>query len=203
MKLKKGIKRFLILIILIGIGVGGYFYFLPNKTKKKAVVVDSISGYGYKLQDNKNSYYKKQFAKLKEVLDSDEVDYEKYAKILTKLFVADFYSLDDKIAKTDVGGVEFVYKDAKSVFLEKSEDTLYKYVENNLYGEREQKLPSVKSVTIKEVEQVPFTYLEEEDSEAYSVEATWKYSKNGKGYQTSGTFVFVHDGKKLSLVEIS
>ena len=46
------------------------------------------------------------------------------------MFVYDFFSLEDKAAKTDVGGVEFVHPSAIANFLLNAEDTYYKYVES-------------------------------------------------------------------------
>ncbi len=204
MKLKKGIRRFLTLLFIILVGVGIYFYLTYGETKKpKVKVVSSIPGYGYKLSNNKSKEYKKLFAKLKKILDEDPVDEKKYVKTISKMFIVDFYSLSDKVAKTDVGGVDFVHKDEKTDFLEKAQDTMYKYLENNLYGGRNQKLPSVKKVTIEKVSQDKFEYGETSDEEAYIVDCSWEYKEGSpSGYQDEAKLTFVHEGKKLSLVEL-
>ena len=108
------------------------------------------------------------------------------------------------MAKTDVGGSDFVYSKASVDFLEKAQDTIYKYVESNLYGDRTQKLPTVEKATINNVEKAPFTYQEEVDENAYKVEKEWTYTdtSTSNGYQTEATLIFIHDGKKLSLVEL-
>ena len=43
------------------------------------------------------------------------------------------------------------------------------------------------------------------DEDAYKVNANWTYkdSLSSTGYQDEATFIYVHDGKKLVLVEIS
>lgn len=206
MKLKKGVKRFvLVFIILVVAGLAiCYLLFYNNKTVKKVKVLTTISEYGYELKDSKSSYYKKLFYQLQKVLKEKEVDEEKYAKILSQMFIADFYSLSDKLAKTDVGGSDFVHTSAMVDFLEKSEDTIYKYVENNLYGGRGQKLPTVKEVNVDSIEKESFTYGDVTDEEAYIVKLSWDYTdtSTSSGYQTDAILTFVHEDKKLSLVEL-
>ena len=137
------------------------------------------------------------------ILNSKKKNEEEYVKSISKLFIIDFYSLEDKLAKTDIGGKDFVHELELEDFLEKAQDTMYKYVENNLYGERKQKLPSVDKVTVEKVGTVPYTYKDKKDDNAYEVSVTWTYKKNtGEGYQTKATMYFVHEDKKLYLVEL-
>ena len=206
-KLKKKVKRRLIIFIvlislsLIGIGI------LSLNSMKPAVgevkVVSKIPGYGYNLKDNKSKLYKKYFNELKKVLTKKKVNEKEYAKVLTKLFVTDFYSLGDHVAKTDIGGVDFVHEDGVKDFTTNAEDTYYKYVESNIYKNRNQELPIISNVKIESVEQTAYTYNDETDEEAYEVKASWEYKSKGvaDGYQDEGTFIFIHDGKKLVLVE--
>lgn len=210
MKLKKGVKRFLILLLLliiVGAGVFCYFKFFNKKSVvKKVKVVDKIDKYGYNLKESKNDAYKEEFKNLKTILNEDEVNYEDYAKSISKLFIIDFYSLDDKLAKTDVGGVEFVYKDEQADFLEKAENTYYKYVESNVYGNREQSLPIVSSVTVESIETTEYEIESSkfDDNEAFKVTVTWTYKESsGEGYQNSATLILVHEDEiKLSIVEL-
>lgn len=132
-----------------------------------------------------------------------EVDEEAYASKLAELFVADFYSLSEKTSKTDIGGVEIVHPDILSNFLENAENTYYKYVESNIYNNRKQKLPTVKNVTVDGVEQESFSYNEQIDEEAYIVTISWEYSdEEFSDYQDEAKLVFVHNDKKLYLVEL-
>ena len=206
MKLKKKVKRFLIiLLIVIVAAVGGFvFYEMTNTSKvtiKKATVLNEIKEYGYTLKSNKSKAYKKEFANLATILNSDSVDEEAYLKSITKLFILDFYTLSDKVANTDVGGVDFIHTDAKTNFLEKAEDTNYKYVENNMYGGRRQSLPTVQDVTVEDIQNVSFTLNKETDTNAYQVTVSWTYTEEND-YQNKATLTFAHEGKKLSLVEM-
>ena len=206
MKLKKKVKRFLIIFLIIVVAaVGGFvFYEMTNTSKvtiKKATVLNEIKEYGYTLKSNKSKAYKKEFANLATILNSDSVDEEAYLKSITKLFILDFYTLSDKVANTDVGGVDFIHTDAKTNFLEKAEDTIYKYVENNMYGGRRQSLPTVQDVTVEDIQNVSFTLNKETDTNAYQVTVSWTYTEEND-YQNKATLTFAHEGKKLSLVEM-
>ena len=89
-------------IILLIVGAGGYYYYFyyNGGTTSKAKVVNTISGYGYKLKSNKSAEYKKEFSNLKEILKEDPVDEKKYAKSLTKLFILDFSPIMMQLIET-------------------------------------------------------------------------------------------------------
>ena len=77
MKLKKGVKRFLIAVVIILVAVSAFLVFknLDSKQDTKEVkVVSKISEYGYTLKDSKTKAYKDMFKDLKEVLQKDKVD---------------------------------------------------------------------------------------------------------------------------------
>ena len=208
MKLKKGVKKKIIIavVILLVVILGIVLLNLPKKTQEKeevVKVVNEVEKYGYELKETKSKRYKKMFEELKEILSEEKVDEEKYVSKLTEMFIYDFYTLDDKSAKTDVGGVDFVYKEAVSNFLVNAQDTYYKYVESDLYNNRNQQLPIVDQVTIDAVTQQPYAYKTMNDDNAYVIKATWTYTKEEfASYQNQAQLVFIHDGVKLSLVEL-
>ena len=207
MKLKKKAKRVIvILLIIILVLLGVLFvndkFFSKNKVKE-IKIVNKIDKYGYNLKDSKTKKYHKMFDELKKILSEDEVNEEEYVKKISEMFIYDFYSLNDKTAKTDIGGVDFVYSGALENFLLKAEDTYYKYVESNIYGNRTQSLPTVKEIEITNVNQEVFAYGDKTDEKAYIVNAEWTYTDdNFSKYQTSAKLVFIHDGDRLSLVEL-
>ena len=206
MKLKKKTKIFLVILFLILVVVLGFLVyknFFSNKEVKETKVIASIDDYGYKLKDNKNATYKKMFDELKEILLEKEVDYEKYASKISEMFIYDFYSLEDKAAKNDIGGIDFVHPDALANFLENAENTYYKYVESNIYGNRTQSLPMVGEVTISKVEPTNYIIGETPVEEAYAVTATWTYTNEAfNDYQKSATIYLVRDKKILYIVEL-
>ena len=206
MKMKKRVKKILIAILLITVVVLGYLsykQFFGEKEVKEVKVVNEIKKYGYKLKDNKPAAYKKMFGELKEIVEADKVDEEAYAKKISEMFVYDFYSLKDKVSKTDIGGVDFVHPDALANFLTNAQDTYYKYVENNIYGNRKQSLPVVTNISIDNVKQEAFEYGDKSDDKAYFVDVSWSYSDSQfSDNQSKATLIFVHDDIKLYLVEL-
>ena len=142
------------------------------------------------------------FYELKEILEADKVDEEAYVKKITEMFIYDFYSLNDKVAKTDVGGTDFVYDKVLENFLLNAEDTYYKYIESNIYKNRKQTLPEVSKIDISNVEKKPFKYNNVTDDNAYYVSVNWEYKGGFEDYQKKADLIFVHDGIKLVLVEL-
>ncbi len=206
MKLKKKYKIILIVLLVIIAGALaflGYKKFFGTPAVKEAKVLNTIKDYDYVLKDNKSKKYQSLFKDLAKILEEKEVDYEKYASKLAEIFIVDFYSLDDKTAKTDVGGVDIVHPTALNNFLENAENTYYKYVESNIYNNRKQSLPEVNTVTIDSVEQTHYTYGDTTDEEAYLVKVNWDYTdEEFSEYQKEASLIFVHVDKKLYLVEL-
>ncbi len=207
MKLKKGIKRFFVLLLVIALIIVSIFAYKKFSTKKEEVkdikIVNQVEKYDYKLKENKSKKYKELFKELKKNLENEPVEEEEYVKKITEMFITDFYTLDDKMTKSDVGGVDFLHKDVVENFLVNAEDTYYKYLESNLYDNRNQNLPEVEEVTINSVTKSPYTIGSNTDENAYKVEVSWTYTKSDfSTYQSSATLIFVHDDIKLVLVEL-
>ncbi len=207
MKLKKKAKTTLIAIVVIlvvaVVGIFTYKTFFSKPVIKEAKVLKEIKNYGYVLKDNKSKKYQALFKDLAKILESDEVDYKAYASKLAEMFVVDFYSLSDKTAKTDVGGVDIVQPDILNNFLENAENTFYKYVESNIYNNRKQNLPEVNTVEVESVEKTTFTYNDTIDENAYEVKVKWDYTDSEfANYQNEATLIFVNQDKKLYLVEL-
>ena len=206
MKLKKKVKILLIILLLILLAIIGFLTYkdlVTDKSPKETKIINEVKDYGYKLKENKPEKYRKMFEALKEILAEEELDEEKYVKKISEMFIYDFYSLDDKAAKTDIGGVDFIHSEILDNFLQNAQNTYYKYVESNIYNNRKQKLPVVEEITINEVEKNEFKYADKTDNEAYYVKVNWTYVDNEfSSYQKEAQLIFVHDGKKLSLVEL-
>ena len=203
MRLKKKVKVILslaIILIMAGLIFLAYESFRPKDTK--TANIENEIEYGYTLKSTRDDGYKKMFRKLQTILNEDEVDEKSYLEQISKMFIMDFYTLDDKLANTDVGGIDFVHTDAKTNFLEKAEDTVYKYVESDIYGNRDQDLPEVTEVTVENIENIEYTIgTDFTDDFAYQVEVSIKY-KEDMDYPTKATLIFVHEDNKLSLVEM-
>ena len=207
MKLKKSVRRILIGILVLLACFIGFLIIKGQKEKPKEVkevkVINEVEKYGYQLKENKPADYKKMFEELKEILNNTPVEEEEYVKKIAEMFIYDFYSLNDKDAKTDIGGVDFVYPLILENFLQNAQDTYYKYIESNVYNNRKQKLPVVKDIVIDSVETLPFAYGENTDENAYVISASWDYTDSQfASYQKEAKLIFIHDENKLSLVEL-
>lgn len=208
-KLKKDNLLILSLIIILIVLLIILFTLGKNVFKKaggnvqEVKIVDSIDNFEYNLEENKTSYYKSVFNELKELLNSDNVDEEQYAKLITKLFVADFYDLNSKSSKSDIGGTQFILSDFQSQFEKKakSKEGIYYYIKNNLEGNRKQELPKVKNVEIVSLKNSVFNFENIKDNNAYVVDASVTYEKD-LGYQKNVTITLIHNNKKLEIVEI-
>lgn len=190
----------LILVVIIVIGVKFTLEFLVKDDKNVVTKkeLDSLELYGYTLDDYDSDLYKEYFNDLKNTLNSKEVNYEDYAKEIVKLFVSDFYTLDNKLTSSDIGGVEFIPGDMVENFKMHAGDTMYNHVKTNIYGDRVQKLPIVKSVEVTNIENITYTYKDKEYS-AYRVSARWEYQED-LGYKNNEIFTLIKDNNKLYIV---
>ncbi len=195
-------RRYKIIIVLIVIlivtAVVGFtiFSFLP-KDENKVEILESIDEYGYNLENRDKEYYVNNFNILKDILSSDEIDYEKYAEQISILFITDLYSINNKINKYDVGGIDFVYESYKESFKNKISDTMYKY----MALEDVHNLPEIKSVEIEEIIESTFNF-NETDYESYEVSISWKFAEE-LGYETSSKITIIKEEEKLFIVELS
>lgn len=195
-------KAIAVLLILMAVVVS-IFIFNGKKKEEVAVAkeVDAIEKYGYILYDNKTELYKEKFLELKEILNNNDLNEEDYAKKIAELFVVDFYDLDSKKTNTDIGGIDFILKSAKDEFILKAQDTIYKYVENDVYGERSQELPKVKKVISSEINKENFESEKINDQNAYIIKVDITYEKDLE-YPTSVLITLVHDDNKLYITEV-
>ncbi len=204
-KIKFGrIFTLLIIVCLLAfLGIMAYDKLNVKEEKTKKVKnISTIKEYDYVLKENAFAYYKKLFKKLDSILSKEEVDEEEYLNLTCQLFVSDFFNLDNKISKNDVGGVQFVYKDYQSDFEKYAMDSIYKSVESNVYGNRRQSLPIVEEVECSKVKNETFKYGDSSDDKAYVVNFDIKY-KEDMGYQTDGSLIIIHSGKKLEVASMS
>ena len=201
-RLKKKVVVLLVLIlVLIGLVTGLVIYMKNNEkpsnpTEKK--VVDKIPEYGYVLESNKTKLYQDLFKKLVDVLKEEEVNEEEYAKLISQIAVADFYNLDNKLSKNDIGGTQFIREKNVENFVLEASETVYKYVEQNLDGNRKQELPIVTSVEASNVKQTKYKYKSINDDKAYVVTVKLGYKKD-LGYPKQVIVKLLHSDKKLEI----
>lgn len=199
-KFKKILILLFVLILIIFVSVFGIKKLTTKKevVTKEVEVIDSINNFDYHLNDNETKYYNELFTSLKELLNNEGYDEKEYAILVSKLFLADFYDLDSKVMKSDVGGIQFVYSNYRNDFTLGAVDSIYKFVESNVYGDRKQKLPVVKNVELVNVSNDSFEYLDEVDENAYYLDMKIDYEKD-LGYPTLVSLVLIHNGDKLEI----
>ncbi len=189
---------FIILGVLI-ISVIGYIVYKDFiKKTEEDLVIKNLELYGYTLQESDTETYKNEFDNLSKSLNQKEIDFEEYAKSISKLYIIDFYTLSNKISNTDVGGLEFIYPDMLNNFKLKAKDTIYKYIEVNYDGKRVQALPEVIEVTINDINKSTYK-INEKEFESYILNLSWKY-KEDLGYQTTAKLSLIKDDNKLYIV---
>lgn len=197
------ITLILVTVILVG---GGSIVFLLSRgtdesTEPKVTVteLDNIEDYGYRLEDRDTALYKENFNLLAEELKKEEVSFEEYAKLLSKLYVMDLYTISNKINQYDVGSLDFVSPDVRENFEKKVKDTIYKYVEDNTYGKRSQELPEVKSIEVSEITEEK-QKVGEKEFDGYSIDLTWEYVKD-LGYDKKATLKIIKQDKFLYVIK--
>lgn len=175
-------KKGIISLVIIGIVILGLsallvnrLFFNNNDDIQKIEVLEEIKDYGYVLEDRDSKLYEEEYKKLKDNLTSDSIDYLEYANSLTKLYVIDFYTLDNKLNKYDVGSLDFILDSDKDVFKNKAMDTYYHNVKDNTFGNRKQNLPSVIGVNISDVEDIKYK-LDNISYDGYLMHVDFKYS---------------------------
>ena len=189
----------IILIIIIVAAIIVFKVFQGSSTAEPVKVVDSIDNFDYTLDDRDTELMKKTYNELKDILTASDIDYEKYAQALAKLFVIDLFTMDNKVNRYDVGSTEYVYPDSVENFKTNVEDTIYKTMENNSNGKRKQKLPEVSAIDESNVETSPFT-IGEDEYESYIVKLSWSYEKD-LGYDKNATITLIPLNEKLYVVE--
>lgn len=217
--MKKSKKLLIALIILVLIAIAGIliYKFCFKEEAKEVKVIKRISNYGYELKENETEVYKKEFENLDKILSNKEVNYEEYAKSIAKLFIMDFYTLDNKLSKNDIGGVDFIEESMKDNFIEQARSTFYKYLEVKS-SDRNQDLPEVSEITDVSVENTTFTIRDTKTTttssykktttypgtevDAYKVTISWDY-KEDFGYEKEAKMIIIKQDKKLYIVEMN
>lgn len=187
------------IIILLILVIGSIFLvkkFIETTTKQEVKVLSVIEKYNYTLDNNETDIYKKYFKELEECLNEENVNQEEYSKIISKLFVIDFYTLNNKITNKDIGGVQFLSEDIKDNFSLKASNTIYKYVKSNIYGKRKQDLPEVMDVNVENISE---TELENTKQQGYTVELSIKYVKD-MGYADSVLLTLANESDRINIV---
>lgn len=200
----KTIMIFIFILLIIGLCfcIKDIIGVLKSNGASEVEVLSEIKDYNYTLNENDLEYFKEKFMLLKTELDKKEMDEEKYASLISELFVIDFYSLNASLNKNDVGGIQFIYTDYQADFVKFAKEGIYKYVENNIYGNRKQELPIVIETEVKSIEQDKASFDNKvEDTKAYYVDVLITYKKDLE-YSKEAKLVIIHKDNKLEIAKL-
>ena len=189
-KIKK-IIRIIMLVVVALIAIYAIFVAIPSK-KNKDEGIENINN-KYILYKRESSLYQENFEKLRTILETSPVDNKEYAETIVKLFVIDFYTLDNKDENTDIGGLQYVHSNLKDNLVLNASSTMYKYIKTT------KDLPKVKSITSVDTRETTYK-INDKDYSAYAITINWEYDKD-LGYEKQGTFIVVNDNGNLSIVE--
>ena len=189
-KIKK-IIRIIMLVVVALIAIYAIFVAIPSK-KNKDEGIENINN-KYILYKRDSSLYKENFEKLRTILETSPVDNKEYAETIVKLFVIDFYTLDNKNDNTEIGGLQYVHSNLKDNLVLNASSTMYKYIKTT------KELPKVKSITSVDTRETTYK-INDKDYSAYAITINWEYDKD-LGYEKQGTFIVVNDNGNLSIVE--
>ena len=194
-------REFILFVVFVCVVSILIYRFNKKEDINEIVAVSSIDDYNYVLDSNETRVYKNYFKDLEKLLKSDNIDEEEYASLISKLFIIDFYTLNNKLTNQDVGGLQFINSKIKDNFYSKAVNTIYKYVKSNIYGERRQNLPEVKDVEIESIKSIKFDEGNIQDNIAYEVVCNVLYKKD-LGYSDKIIIRLIHEDNKLTIVEI-
>ncbi len=189
-KLKK-IIRVLILLLIVVIII--YVLMVVMPSKKNATESVDKTKYGYVLAKRDSNLYKDNFNLLKSELDKESINYEKYAEYISKLFIIDLYTLNNKKNKNDVGGIQFVKDEVKDNYKLNVSNTLYKYI-NDTNNKVE-----VNKIDLVEIKEVNYK-ISNKEYDGYEVKLSWEYKVDNE-YDMEGSIILVRDGEQLYIVE--
>ena len=193
---------FILLLLCSGLLIYKVFFYDKSNENKPNVyssVVDSMEKYGYSLDDRDSKIFKEKYYELKEILDSEEINYESYAEKISELFVIDLLTISNKINKYDIGGLDYLYESEKDMFKNKMMDTLYDHVEDNSYESRDQKLPTVTSTKVENNKEIDYE-IDEKKLEAFEIELTITYEED-MGYDKKVIITVVKDSDRMYIVK--
>ena len=190
----KRIIGIIICVLTVIIGIYLVLVILPNNNKGLTPKEVEKVIFDYTLYQRDTATYKDIFNELKTELNSETIDYRRYAELISKLFIVDLYTLNNKISKDDVGGVQFVKDEIKDNFIFNASNTIYKYV-----GINNGDMPEVSSIELVDIKEYTYT-ISSKEYQGYEVNLKWEYKKD-LGYDKEGIIYVVKEGEKLFIVE--
>jgi hypothetical protein len=200
---KKKVLITIIILLLIGLAILAILYFKnqkDNNSKKSVKTVEIIDGYGYSIKDNDSKLKREKFKELKEILNEEPIDNEKYALKIAEIFAIDVYDLVTKNSKYDVGGLDYVLPESKDNLKLILQDTLYSNLQDNFDKDRKQKLPEVTNATSSILKRKTYA-LNKKNYDGYELKVIIDY-KEDLGYDNTIVVTVIEKEDKLFVVAV-
>lgn len=169
-------------------------YLNMGKTKQN---INSINNYPYLVYKSDTKLFKTKYKELKKVLEASSINDMEYARLVGELFVIDFYTLDNKDGRSDVGGLQFIHKDIRDNFKIKAEDTLYKY----LTTDNNKKINTVTQIQTESITKERINFKGNTDFNGYKAIINIKNSNST--YQNKVRLELVHDGNLIEIIKVN
>lgn len=77
-----------------------------------------------------------------------EEDLINYASVIAQNFIADFFTLSNKSARTDIGGIQFIFDDILDAFYEYALNTFYLHLNHHINTFGSESLPTVETIRV-------------------------------------------------------
>lgn len=192
-------KLFIVLTLLIIVLAALEARSFITSTSNTKIVSDTKEIGPYKVSINQNDLEKEIEKDLKEALESKNSN--DILKGVSRYFVADYFSLNDKESINDIGGIGFVLKNNRSEFKTNAINSYYGDLPafQEVYGA--ENLPEVSEVTSKKPQKHSLKSLNIKKNKnfkpvsAHSVNVSWKYQENEvletKNIVNSAKIIFV------------
>ncbi|RNM30876.1 hypothetical protein EF876_03155 [Erysipelothrix rhusiopathiae] len=204
--MEKNNKLLLILVFVLSIGtlsVGGFFAIQAWQTYQTTLTKATISNHSqYSLRNNATAYQKEVYEELASVESGSDA---LISELISKNFIADFYTWTNKVRMNDVGGIQFLHPDIKVWVYDQALDRFYN--DMRVYIEREQVDQTLEVSGVDVTSTKTKFLLNDQEVPAYQVHATWTYKESTvldtKNYQHEAQITVVKQNDTYSIVEVT
>lgn len=182
---KKLVKTLFILLTIMMVALAGLeIKNYLDATNKRQIVKEIIEVGPYKLSVKETALEKEIKKELKIAIEAK--DQNAILQQVSRYFVADYFTLNDKVSVNDIGGLQFVFTNNFKNFKTNAINSYYGDLPRfqEVYGE--ENLPAVESVTASKVKNYNIKDLNIKKKEnsvakkAFSVDVNWTYQENEK-----------------------
>lgn len=216
----KYLRTLVIICSIASFAVGGYYLTqaMMNQNDNNVVEKEKNDKY-FKIRTNATGYQRSVYTELNDVLANNKDDEKQVAELITKNFVADFYTWTNKFHFNDVGGLQFVDKTiAPSVMNQALQyfynDMAYYLNENKVAKTLEVSGATTRVSTVEYVLQRQIIGQSGRETQAeikkpgYEVTVNWSYKEQDgfdtSKYQRQGSVILVKDDEGvLRIMEVS